>query len=74
MGRGNEVNVMTSILLELQHDVSKRFKRDLTAFTQVAYRPVLAEEAAEVAVRKEDRTGAVPADQRTFFPEVRVIT
>jgi len=46
---------MATDILEREHDVRKLFMGDLNAFTEVAYRIILAEYAAEIAVAEKNR-------------------
>ena len=55
MRRRHKVDIMTSGILEGEHDPSKFFVRDLRSFAEVAYGIILAEYAAEVAVPEKDR-------------------
>jgi len=55
VGRGDEIYIVTAVVpLKDHHDISQGIKRHLAAFTEVAYGPVLAEQAPEVAAGKKN--------------------
>src|SRR5947209_1560487 len=73
MLRRHEIDVVAAPPLKLQHHAGNLFgrrSRDSTRFDRLANVVILAENAAQVAVRKEDRPRAVPSSQTIFFSEV----
>ena len=73
MGGGDEVDVVTAQVLQVDHDPGQVTVGDLHPVALVADVPVLAEAAAQVAVGEEDGAGAMRPHKRGFLPEVRRI-
>src|SRR5439155_1719965 len=69
--RGHEVDVVAAPALELEHRLRQLLGTHLPALTHLAQLPVLAEHAAQVAEREEDRARAVPAAETVLLAEVR---
>ena len=72
MGGGDQIDVVAADLLQVQHHLSELIIRIVTSMAFYGNRPVLTENASQVAVRKKDRTGSAFSDQRDFFAVMRV--
>ena len=70
VGRGDEIDIMASLSLEIQHDFGQFFRSDFFTMAEVAYVIILAEDAAEVTVGEEYRSRAIPSHQRRFLSEM----
>jgi len=66
----NQIDVMASPALEIQHYAGKRRMAGLRPIPPVGNLPVLAKDAEQVAVGEKDRPRPPPAAQRTFFAGV----
>jgi hypothetical protein len=73
MGRGDKIDVVAALFLQREHDIGQFLERNLCAFSEMADRIILAEQAAEIAVAHEDSPGAKPAHQRLLFTKMRAI-
>ena len=75
MLRGNEVDVVAPLILQLQHyggDLLRAVARCRAAGADgLADVVVLAEHAAQIAVREEDRARPVPSAKAVFLAEMR---
>src|SRR5918992_1987482 len=72
LGR-DPVDVVTAVLLELEHHAGQALAGDLLALDLPADVEVLAEDAAQVAAAEEDRARAAPAAQAVLLAEVREV-
>jgi hypothetical protein len=66
----DEVDVVATARLQLEHHPREVPGPDVLAFAELARLEVLAEDAAQVAPREEDRARASPAAQDILLPEV----
>jgi len=73
MGGGNQVDVVTTDLLEVEHYLCQGFVADFFPPALMGDGPVLAEDAAEVAVGEKYGAGAVYSRDRFFFAKVGVM-
>ena len=73
MGRRDEIDIMATDILKLQHDLRKLFVDDNLAMTLMTDIVVLAEVTHEVAVGKKDRSRTFSPHQRCFLAKMRVI-
>jgi len=69
---GNQVNVVTAVLLKGKHHIGQIIVADIAAVSTVIDLPILAEAAQKVAVRKENSSRSAASYERTFFAEVRI--
>jgi hypothetical protein len=67
---GYEVDIVASLLLEMNHDVRKFLGRHPLSLTTVADIVVLAKYAVEITVGKEDGPRSSSPHQWSFFSEV----
>jgi hypothetical protein len=67
----NEVDVVTSIFLELNHHLCKDLRFNLSSFVHLANIVILAKDTAEVAHGKEDRPTPLPSPEAVLLSEVR---
>ena len=70
MGRGNEIDIMTTLFLQIDHQpgqVISRYSGSCFVMTDVV---VLTKLAPKVAVGKKNSAGAVAADEGRFFAMV----
>ena len=70
MGRGNEVDVMATHLLESYHGLCHVRSGDLLTISKMADVVILAESASEVTVGEEDRPRTVISNQGGFFTKM----
>src|SRR4030042_249663 len=70
MGRGDQVDVMTSLPLEGHHHVCQSFTGHFFSASALADIIVLAELAGKVAVGYEDRPGSIASSQRRLFAKM----
>ena len=68
---GDEIDVVATDLLEIEHDAGEFWGVHFGAFAELAGLEILAENAAEIAPAKENRARAVPTAQTIFFAEMR---
>jgi len=64
---GDEIDVVAADPLQFQHDVRQVLVQNLGTPALVGYRPILAEDAAQVAVGKEDGSRPIPPYQRNLL-------
>jgi hypothetical protein len=68
---GDDVDVVALLRLEAEHQAGKVGGSDLASHGRLADVAVLAEHAAQIAARHEDRPGAMPPAQHVLLAEVR---
>jgi hypothetical protein len=73
MGGRHEINVMTAHLLKFNHHLCEVFIPNFLSSSFMGDGPVLAENAAEVTVGKEDGARSILTDQRHLLAEMGVI-
>jgi hypothetical protein len=66
----NKVDIMTTTVLEVQHDLCKSFRLDLISCITLTDIIVLAVLTVEIARCEENRSRAMPAPQGVFLPQV----
>jgi hypothetical protein len=70
VGGADEIDVVTTLLLQHEHDKGQMLEGNPLSLTQSADGVVLAENTAQVAVGHEDGAGAALPHQRLLLPEV----
>jgi hypothetical protein len=70
MRRGDEIDVDASGILQFEHGLGQLLNRHRPAAALMTDVVVLAEDAAEIAARKENRPGASPTDQDALLAEM----
>lgn len=73
MGRRDHVDVVTSLLLQVDHHLGKVFNTSSLSSSTLADLPVDTENAAQIAVGQKDGAGATLTTKGEFFPEVGMI-
>jgi hypothetical protein len=73
MGRGDQVDIMTSLPLKGHHHVCQSFTRHFFSVCALADIIVLAELAGKIAVGYEDCPGPVTSHQRWLFAKMRTV-
>ena len=66
----NQINIVTPLFLQRKHFLRQRFRRNCFSDPFLADLVVLAETAAEMAVREKNRSRAPRAGQCRLFPKV----
>ncbi len=74
MGGGDEIDIVTAGILEVQHDICQRFGRYFSSLACMADIVVLTEQTEQTAMGKKNGAGPISTDQGRFFPKVSVIT
>ena len=64
---GDEIDVVATDLLKIEHDAGEFWGVHFGAFAELAGLEILAENAAEIAPAKENRARAVPTAQTIFL-------
>src|SRR5262249_32281264 len=70
LGR-DEVDVVTTDSLQIEHDSRELRRSDFGALAELARLEVLTENTAQIAPAEKDRARPVPAAQTIFFAEMR---
>jgi hypothetical protein len=71
VGWTDKIDVMTTQALEFHHDFGQFRDGDFSAFSQMAYRVILAKKASQVAVGHKNRAGSLSSHQWAFFTKMR---
>jgi hypothetical protein len=74
MRRGDKIDVVTAVFLQLQHDACQLIAGQGLSLTLMADIKILTKYTQEVAMGKKDGSRAVAADQRCFFAKVGAVT
>jgi hypothetical protein len=63
---------MAADLLKVEHHICQVLIIDFLSFALMGNRPILAEDAAEIAIREEDGAGSMLAHQRYLLAKMRL--
>ena len=67
---GNEVDIVATLFLQINHHQTELFRCYLVTLAHLANVVVLAENALEVAHRKKDRTASISTPQTVLFSKM----
>jgi hypothetical protein len=73
MAWSHKIDIMTSLLLETDHNSSKLAAVYVDAFTMMTDRVILAENTAQVAETEENSSGSTRADKRIFLAKMGIV-
>ena len=69
----DEIDVVTALALEFDHDAAEVIEGNLIPFSQTADRVILAEDASKIAVGHKNRSRPMAANERSLFPQMGAI-
>ena len=73
MGRGDKINIVASAVLQVEHHCGQLLTGYLLTATLMTDVKVLAEQTEQIAMGKENCTGAAVSDQRLLFAKMGVV-
>ncbi len=74
MGGGNQIDIVAPSTLQTKHHLSQFLIAYIAAPTLMGNGPILAKDAAQIAVGEKYCAGTVPSHQRLFFAKMSLET